>query len=139
MVLDLLVRRSQVQKSFLQRLDRGEWNPRSEHRLAINMQSMRNRGARLAGRTARAEADNDLCRLGDLLDRHLPEIAERILRLAEPTDCAAILQREVVRARPAVTRPAHEAAHEPVLSPLFQHAERLCKERLWMANKIRNC
>jgi hypothetical protein len=57
------------------------------------MQSIRDRGALLA---ARAEADNDLCRLGDL-ERHLPEIAERILRLSEPTDRAAILQREVIR------------------------------------------
>jgi hypothetical protein len=136
-VLDLLVRRSQVPKSLLQRLDGGEWNPRSEHRLAVDMQSIRDRGARLAGRTARAEADNDLCRLGDLLDRHLAEIAERIIRLADPTDSAAILQGEVIRTHPAVAGPTHEAVHDPVLSPLFQHARRLYKARLWMVNKGR--
>ena len=46
-----------------------------------------------------------------------------------------IEEAKVIRPHPTVTGPAHEAVHQPVLSLLFQHAERLHSASLWKGTK----
>src|ERR1700756_4887978 len=93
----------------------------------------------MSDRTAPRVADDDLRGLGDLLERHLPQIAQGILRTAEAAHSAAVLQREVVRPHATVTGPAHQTGDDPVLAPLLQHAERLYKESLWKRTKGERC
>ena len=115
---DLLIRRSQVADRLFERLPRTERDPRAQCRLAINMQSV-------SGFPILRETDDDFSGRGDLLDRQLTEIAERILHLAEPAESASVLQGEMIRPHPAVTRPADKAVDQPVLSFLLQHSDRL--------------
>jgi hypothetical protein len=118
MCVDLLIRCTQVAQRLLQSLRCCELHPGAERRLAIEMERMRDRS------TPR-EAHDDLRRLGHLLNRHLPEIGQRILCLAQPAHRAAVFQREVIRSHSAVAGPANQTGDDPVLAPLLQHADRL--------------
>lgn len=130
MIIHLLIRRSQVQQRPFKGLSRRKCDPRTKGRFAIQMQSV-------SGLPGLRKANDDLRWLGDFLDRHLLEIAQGILRLAKPTDSAAITQRKVIRPRPTLTGPADQAIDDPVLASLLQHADRLYIGRLWKANKRR--
>ena len=67
------------------------------------------------------EANDDLARSTDFLDRHLLEIAEWIFRLAQATDCAAVPEREVIRTHASMACPADQAGDDPVFALRLQH------------------
>jgi hypothetical protein len=128
--IDLLIGSPQVPQCPLQRVSGCELHPRAEDGLTVTVQRMRDL-------TTAREAHDDLGGLSHLLNRHLLEIAERILRVAETTYSTTITQHEVVWAHPAVASPTDQAGDDPVLAPLFQHKGSLYKVRLWMAKKRR--
>jgi hypothetical protein len=127
---ELFIRSPQISECIFERLRRRKRDPGPECCLAVEVQCV-------SRRTALREADNDLAGFGNLLHRHLPEIGQRILALAEAAYSASVFQGEMVRSHPAVAVPADEAVHESIRPLLLQHDRRLYKAGLWKGNKER--
>ena len=72
--------------------------------------------------TTLREANDDLARRRDFLDRHLSEIAQRILTVAEAAYSAAILQGEMIGIRPATAGPTDQAVDQARLLFRLQHS-----------------
>jgi hypothetical protein len=121
---ELFIRSPQIAECIFERFRRRKLDPGPEYCLAVEVQGV-------SRRTALREADDDLAGFGNLLHRHLPEIGQRILTLAEAACGASVFQGEMVRSHPTVAFPADEAVHESIRPLLLQHDRRLYKAGLW--------